>query len=113
MRYYVAYQRGGLEELSKEMHFGIILNIYIFNFLLDLNRLWIRNLGRDDRVISDNGKECRYPFLDELVVSALSKINFKYITNFNLPKGGGGEKFLLRQLSKSMGLKYFLFLLKF
>lgn len=31
---------------------------------LDLNRLWHRNMGRDDRAISHNGKEARYPFLD-------------------------------------------------
>lgn len=33
--------------------------------LLDLRRLWARNLGRDDRVLSDHGKEARHPFLDE------------------------------------------------
>lgn len=108
MRYYVAYHRGGLEELSKEMHFGIVFVNFI-KILLDLNRLWIRNLGRDDRAISDNGKECRYPFLDEIVVNGLSKVNFKYLTNFDLPKGGGGEKFLLRKLSKSLGLKYYFY----
>jgi asparagine synthetase B (glutamine-hydrolysing) len=31
---------------------------------LDLDRLWHRNMGRDDRAISHNGKEARYPFLD-------------------------------------------------
>lgn len=30
---------------------------------LDLDRLWERNFGRDDRVISYTGRECRYPFL--------------------------------------------------
>jgi len=34
----------------------------------DVNRLWIRNLGRDDRAMSDNGLECRFPFLDKKVV---------------------------------------------
>ena len=32
---------------------------------LDFNRLGKRNLGRDDRVISDAGKEVRFPYLDE------------------------------------------------
>ena len=68
--------------------------------------MWIRNLGRDDRAISDNGKECRYPFLDEIVVSEIAKINFKALTNFDLPKGGGGEKLLLRKVAKKLGLKY-------
>lgn len=36
---------------------------------LDFNRLGKRNLGRDDRVISHWGKEARYPYLDETLVS--------------------------------------------
>ena len=32
---------------------------------LDFDRLGKRNLGRDDRVISNAGKEVRFPFLDE------------------------------------------------
>ena len=31
---------------------------------LDLDRIWHRNFGRDDRMISANGKEARFPFLD-------------------------------------------------
>jgi asparagine synthetase B (glutamine-hydrolysing) len=31
---------------------------------LDLDRLWVRNFGRDDRAISSTGRETRYPFLD-------------------------------------------------
>lgn len=42
-RYRVAFNRAGLPELEKEMNF-------------DLDRLWVRNLGRDDRAISDRGK---------------------------------------------------------
>jgi asparagine synthetase B (glutamine-hydrolysing) len=36
---------------------------------LDFNRLGRRNLGRDDRVISDSGKEVRFPYLDEDVIA--------------------------------------------
>lgn len=35
---------------------------------LDVNRLGKRNLGRDDRVISNWGREARYPYLDESLV---------------------------------------------
>ena len=42
---------GGIAALKAEMS-------------LDLDRLWHRNMGRDDRVISVNGKEARFPFLD-------------------------------------------------
>lgn len=31
---------------------------------LDLDRIWHRNFGRDDRIISSNGKEARFPYLD-------------------------------------------------
>lgn len=36
---------------------------------LDINRLGQRNLGRDDRVIAHWGKEARYPYLDETLLS--------------------------------------------
>ena len=40
---------------------------------LDLDRLWHRNMGRDDRAISHNGKEARFPFLDLDIQRYLSK----------------------------------------
>jgi asparagine synthetase B (glutamine-hydrolysing) len=49
-RYRIAYKRAGFEELEREMIF-------------DMERLWIRNLGRDDRAIAGMGKQVRYPFL--------------------------------------------------
>ena len=33
-------------------------------------RLWLRNLGRDDQVISDWDREARHPYLDESVMGA-------------------------------------------
>lgn len=36
---------------------------------LDFNRIGKRNLGRDDRVISDSGREVRFPYLDEDFIS--------------------------------------------
>ena len=50
-RYKTAMLKGGYEGLCTEMS-------------LDLDRLWHRNMGRDDRAISHNGKEARFPFLD-------------------------------------------------
>jgi len=50
-RYKTAFQRGGVEAMEQEMS-------------LDLDRIWHRNMGRDDRVISACGKEARFPFLD-------------------------------------------------
>jgi asparagine synthetase B (glutamine-hydrolysing) len=50
-RYKTALLKGGADGLRTEMS-------------LDLDRLWHRNMGRDDRAISHNGKEARFPFLD-------------------------------------------------
>ena len=50
-RYKTAAVRGGVPAMKEEMS-------------LDLDRIWHRNMGRDDRLISDNGKEARFPFLD-------------------------------------------------
>ncbi|EER14298.1 asparagine synthetase, putative [Perkinsus marinus ATCC 50983] len=51
-RYRTSELRGGLDGRRREM-------------LRDLHRLWRRNLGRDDRVMSDHAREPRHPYLDE------------------------------------------------
>jgi asparagine synthetase B (glutamine-hydrolysing) len=55
-RHSTAFTRHGYSGLIEELE-------------LDFNRLGKRNLGRDDRVISDSGKEVRFPFLDEDFIS--------------------------------------------
>lgn len=50
-----AFSRGGYKELIEELD-------------LDVGRLGKRNLGRDDRAISNWRKEARFPFLDEDLV---------------------------------------------
>lgn len=71
---------------------------------LELDRLSSRNLGRDDRIISDNGREARYPFLDEKVVSFLNEKPIWLKANLNFPRGVG-EKLVLRLLTYRIGLK--------
>ena len=56
MRHATSFNRRGYSGLVDELE-------------LDFNRLGKRNLGRDDRVISHWGKEVRYPYLDEDLVS--------------------------------------------
>ncbi len=80
---------------------------------LDINRLSKRNLGRDDRVISHWGKEVRYPYLDEdliswvLSVPVWEKCGFGQIQDHD----GGDEpmlepgKKLLRLLAWQLGLR--------
>jgi asparagine synthetase B (glutamine-hydrolysing) len=93
-RYKTAFDRGGFSEMEAEMS-------------LDLDRLWHRNFGRDDRAISDNGKEARFPFLD---------VNLMRYLGFNVPSSelvdftafrGLGDKKLLREIaSEEFGVKF-------
>lgn len=55
-RHGIAFTRKGFQGLIDEVD-------------LDVGRLGKRNLGRDDRVISNWGREARFPFLDEEFVS--------------------------------------------
>ncbi|KAL9642659.1 hypothetical protein ABK040_009738 [Willaertia magna] len=54
-RYFKRFKQSSWDGLNSEMD-------------LDLNRIWHRNMGRDDRIISYFGKEGRYPYLDEDVI---------------------------------------------
>ncbi|KAK8196733.1 hypothetical protein M8818_006900 [Zalaria obscura] len=51
-RHATAFRRAGYQGLIDELE-------------LDISRLGKRNLGRDDRVFSNWGREARFPFLDE------------------------------------------------
>ncbi len=71
---------------------------------MELGRIWRRNLGRDNRVVASHGVAPRYPFLDEEVVSLLSRLKAGVKAELRLPRGAG-EKVLLRALAaKELGL---------
>ncbi|XP_054156384.1 asparagine synthetase domain-containing protein 1-like [Oppia nitens] len=70
---------------------------------LELDRLSSRNLGRDDRVASDHGREPRYPFLDEDVINFLNGIPVWHKCDLRLDRSTG-EKLLLRQVADRLGL---------
>ncbi|KAF3431594.1 hypothetical protein FNV43_RR26325 [Rhamnella rubrinervis] len=70
---------------------------------LDMQRIWKRNLGRDDRCIADNGREARFPFLDEDVIKALLDIPLWEIADLNQPSGAGDKK-ILREVAQLLGL---------
>lgn len=70
---------------------------------LDIRRLWKRNFGRDDRVISDHGKEARLPFMDEQVIRFALETELEVLVDLNLPIGKG-DKIILRNCLRILGL---------
>ncbi|NXG91815.1 ASND1 protein, partial [Stercorarius parasiticus] len=89
-RHRVCFKKYGLEGLNKELE-------------MELDRISSRNLGRDDRIIGDHGKEARFPFLDEEVVSFLNSLPISDKADLTLPRGVG-EKLILRLAAKEFGL---------
>ena len=69
----------------------------------DLDRIWSRNLGRDDRIIASAGKELRLPYLDEDVVAFLSSLPASSKTDPTRDRGVG-DKYLLRKVASDLGL---------
>ncbi|KAI5074270.1 hypothetical protein GOP47_0010231 [Adiantum capillus-veneris] len=90
-RHRTKYREGGWKALEREMQ-------------LDMQRLWKRNLGRDDRCIADHGKEARFPYLDEDVIHSLLSVPLWDIADLRKPPGQGDKKFL-REIALLLGLK--------
>ena len=91
-RFKTAFLRGGEEEMQKEMS-------------MDLDRLWHRNMGRDDRVISVCGKEGRFPFMDTNLLQFMSrKCPTAKLCDWNDFRGKGDKKMLRLQAEKHLGL---------
>ncbi|XP_037343535.2 asparagine synthetase domain-containing protein 1 [Pungitius pungitius] len=82
---------------TKSGHEGLIQELQ-----MELDRIPSRNLGRDDRVIGDHGKEARFPYLDEDVVSLLNSLPVWDKADLSLPRGVG-EKLLLRLAARRLG----------
>lgn len=99
---------GADEQLGGYSRHRVRFNMLGYKGLLDelsmeLGRISSRNLGRDDRVIGDHGKEARFPFLDENVVSFLNSLPISDKVDLTLPRGLG-EKLILRMAAVSLGL---------
>lgn len=60
-------------------------------------------LGRDDRIISDHGKEVRFPFLSTDVVRWMCATRCDLKMDMRYPRGVG-EKLLLRHLCRRLGM---------
>ncbi|KAJ2479071.1 hypothetical protein EV174_004123 [Coemansia sp. RSA 2320] len=89
-RHRSAWDHGGASQLGQEIR-------------LDVQRIATRNLGRDDRVVSDNSKEARYPFLAANVVRFLAAVPLHRKMDMRYSRGIG-EKLLLRLLAHQLGL---------
>ncbi len=89
-RHRSAYQNGGKDGLLDELE-------------MELLRISERNLGRDNRIVSDHGVAGRFPYLDERVVSFLSDLPLNIKMNLDLPRGLG-EKLILRAAAHKIGL---------
>ncbi|KAL0031491.1 hypothetical protein WJX77_003165 [Trebouxia sp. C0004] len=69
----------------------------------DMQRLWQRNLGRDDRLVADTSREARHPFLDEDYIHAVLQLPLWLVANLkDVP--GQGDKLLLRAALRRLGL---------
>lgn len=100
-RHAVAFARSGYSGLIEELE-------------LDFNRLGKRNLGRDDRVISDSGREVRFPFLDEDSIALALRSPVAAKCDFGRPQKEEGDnpaefldpaKRLLRVLAWELGMR--------
>lgn len=72
-RHAVAYTRHGYLGLIEELK-------------LDFDRIGKRNLGRDDRVVSDSGKEVRFPYLDEDFIALVLCLPVTSKCDFSVPQ---------------------------
>jgi asparagine synthetase B (glutamine-hydrolysing) len=81
---------------------------------LDFSRLGKRNLGRDDRVISNSGKEVRFPYLDEDFIALALQLPATTKCDFGSPQQEGSDeptqalepaKRILRVLAWQLGMR--------
>ncbi|KAH7395328.1 asparagine synthase-domain-containing protein [Phaeosphaeria sp. MPI-PUGE-AT-0046c] len=100
-RHATAFARQGYDGLLDELD-------------LDFKRLGKRNLGRDDRIISNAGREVRFPFLDEDFIALALRLPAMVKCDFGKPQVDGAEdpvealepaKRILRLLAWNLGME--------
>eukprot|EP00092_Neocalanus_flemingeri_P011417 GFUD01012303.1.p1 GENE.GFUD01012303.1~~GFUD01012303.1.p1 ORF type:complete len:580 (+),score=219.59 GFUD01012303.1:250-1740(+) len=90
-RHRTRFNREGHEGLAEELR-------------MELLRISERNLGRDNRIVSDHGVAPRFPFLDEDVVNFLLAAPMSVKCDFSYERGEG-EKLILRLVAHKLGLR--------
>ena len=92
-RHRTRFRNAGWQGLSEEL-------------AMDVKRLWVRNLGRDDRLVADRGREARHPFLDERVIlQALRYHPLSSLADLRMALGVG-DKLVLREVLRKLGLPH-------
>lgn len=61
MRHRTTLRHKGWNALAEELH-------------LEINRISERNLGRDDRIVADHGRQSRVPYLDESIIEYVKSL---------------------------------------
>ena len=81
-----AGQRGGLQAIQDELELDqrrVRVRHIAIHRLISFAQLWTRNLGRDDRMISQWARELRTPLLARSVVDAIGALPITSICNFD------------------------------
>ncbi|XP_066590254.1 asparagine synthetase domain-containing protein 1 [Prorops nasuta] len=93
MRHRTMLKHKGWDALTQELH-------------VELARISERNLGRDDRIVSDHGRQSRLPYLDENVVKYVQQLKpWERCYPTDKMPAGLGDKLLLRLLAYRLGFK--------
>ncbi|XP_011311974.1 asparagine synthetase domain-containing protein 1 [Fopius arisanus] len=92
-RHRTIFRRKGWEGLGGELN-------------AEIRRISERNLGRDDRVVADHGKQSRLPYLDDNFVRYVTSLKpWERCCPIDRMPPGLGDKLLLRLCAFKLGLK--------
>ena len=84
MRHRTTLRHKGWDALTQELNFEIA-------------RISERNLGRDDRIVSDHGRQSRLPYLDENVIEYVQRLKpwERYIDKTNVQRRIRNKTFII------------------
>ncbi|XP_043792045.1 asparagine synthetase domain-containing protein 1 isoform X2 [Apis laboriosa] len=93
MRHRTILRHKGWDALTQELN-------------IELARISERNLGRDDRIVSDHGRQSRLPYLDENIVEYVQKLKpWERCYPTDKMPSGLGDKLLLRLVAYKLGFR--------